>query len=232
MKTIKGYKFIQSDMKSKNGNHKWEIGKWYKEERIKLAECGFHACLEPTEALAFIYGDKFFIVEARGEIVHDKGTKFVASEMRLVREIPNIVFKRFAIWCAKQCLPIYEKEFPDDSRVRDCINAAEEFLDGKISLNELEKARSVGSACSVGSAAYSAAYSADSAVRSAVRSAARLVARSADSSAYSVARSAGSACSVWSAARSAQNKEIRRLIGEYVRTTSNKIKRLKKLTKQ
>jgi hypothetical protein len=31
-KTIIGYKFIQEDMKSKNGNHTWEVGKWYKHE--------------------------------------------------------------------------------------------------------------------------------------------------------------------------------------------------------
>jgi len=28
MRIIIGYKFIQSNMKSKNGNHKWKIGKW------------------------------------------------------------------------------------------------------------------------------------------------------------------------------------------------------------
>jgi len=41
MKTIKGYKFIKEDMYSKEGNHKWELGKWYKEENIKLCNKDF-----------------------------------------------------------------------------------------------------------------------------------------------------------------------------------------------
>jgi hypothetical protein len=32
MKTIKGFKFIGSDMKSKNGNITWKIGEWQKHE--------------------------------------------------------------------------------------------------------------------------------------------------------------------------------------------------------
>jgi hypothetical protein len=41
-KTI-GYKFIESNMKSKNGNHTWELNKWYKHEgEIRLCNSGFH----------------------------------------------------------------------------------------------------------------------------------------------------------------------------------------------
>jgi len=55
--------------------------------------------------------NKFFIVEGRGEIIEEKGKKFVASEMRLVKELDiSYIFKRFAIKCAKQCLSNYEKE--------------------------------------------------------------------------------------------------------------------------
>ena len=57
MKTIKGYKFIKNDMYSKNGNHKWEIGKWDKEDEIELCEKGFHACKEPLESLEYVYDE-------------------------------------------------------------------------------------------------------------------------------------------------------------------------------
>jgi len=91
-KIIIGYKFITSEMKSKNGNHTWEVGKWYKHEgKLDLCHSGFHACLTPQQSLEYIYGDKWFQVEARGEIVYDNESsepKFVASEMRLIKEIP------------------------------------------------------------------------------------------------------------------------------------------------
>jgi len=155
---MKGYKFIQKDMKSQNGNHKWKIGKWYKEDEIKLCNKGFHACKEPLESLEYVYGDRWFLVEARGKIIQEKNDKFVASEMRLIKELDINILKRFAIWCAKSCLKDYEKEYKD-SRVSDCIKAAEDYLDNKISLYKLKKAID---------AAWSAAWSA---ARSAARSA-------------------------------------------------------------
>jgi hypothetical protein len=225
MKAKIGYKFIGKNMKSRNGNHTWEIGKWYKEKDIKICKKGFHACKRPIDALEYVYGDKFFIVEYKGKIITE-GNKFVSQEMRLIKEIPIIVLKRFALFCAKYCLKNYEKEYPNDKRVSDCIKATEEYLDGKISLDELSAARS---------AAWSAAWSA---TRSAARFAARSAAESAESAAESAARSAATSAAesaaesaesaarfaAWSAARSAarlaarlaarsaQNKELLRLI--------------------
>lgn len=152
---MKGYKFIQKDMKSRNGSHKWKIGKWYKQSNIKLCKKGFHACKEPRESLEYIYGDKFFLVEARGKTISETGDKFVAEEMRLVKEIDINVLKRFAIWCAKQCLKNYEKIYPDDKRVFEAIEGAELYLDNKISLDKLNKRRAAAN-----SAAHSAAHSA------------------------------------------------------------------------
>ena len=169
MKTIKGYKFIESNMKSKNGNHTWKVGEWYKEDKIELCSKGFHACKEPLEALKFVYGDKFYLVEARGKIVKEtrenEDKKFVASEMRLVSEISDKVFKRFAIFCAKQCLSNYEKLNPNDKRPFEAIKAAEDYLDEKIELKELQE--KISAAKSAESAAGSAAWSARSAARSA-----------------------------------------------------------------
>jgi hypothetical protein len=233
MKTIKGYKFIKEDMKSQNGDHKWEVGKWYKEDEIELCRKGFHACKEPINTLDYVYGDKFFLVEARGKIIHEKGDKFVASEMRLLKELPiDEIFKPFGIWCAKQCLPNYEKEYPNDKRVSDCIKATEDYLAGRISLAELESAAESArsAAWSVWSAAWSAgsaAESAGSAAWSAAESAAES-ARSAESAAES-ARSAGSAAwsawsaawsaaesAAWSAAKKEQNTKLKRIIKEFI----------------
>ena len=43
----------------------------------------------------------------------------------------------YAVDCAERVLPIYENKYPNDSRVRDCINATKRYLNNEISLEEL-----------------------------------------------------------------------------------------------
>ena len=61
----------------------------------------------------------------------------------------------FTVGCAELCLPVYETTYPNDNRVRDCIEATKQFIDGKISVDELEEKRdAVDAAYCVVSAAY------------------------------------------------------------------------------
>ena len=74
-------------------------------------------------------------------------------------------FRLFACYCAKLCLDNFEKEYPDDKRPRQAIEAAERFANGEISEEELNAARSAAelaelAAWSAWSAAESAAWSA------------------------------------------------------------------------
>ena len=107
----------------------WEIGKWVKVDgKLDLCNIGLHACKKPIDSLEYIYGDRWFLAEWRGDT--KKGdNKFCASEMRLLKEIPLKVIKTFAVDCAEHVLPIYEKEYPNDSRVRDCIIATRNFIE-------------------------------------------------------------------------------------------------------
>jgi hypothetical protein len=201
MKIIKGYKFITDEMKSKNGNFKWELGIWQEERSkdIKLCEYGLHACKTPYQSLKYIYGNRWFQVEARGKIIYDNKNsepKFVASEMRLVKELPTKkIVVEFACWCARQCLKNYQKEFPNDKRPEEAIKAAEDYMDGKIDLKELNDKKS-------------AAWSARSAAESA---------ESAAESAESAAESAESAAwSARSAAWSAQKKQLNKIVRKYL----------------
>ena len=203
-KTIKGFKFIKEDMHSKNGDHKWEVGEWCScpKEGIKLCEHGFHACKKPYEALEFIYGDKFFLVEARGKIISstksDSDKKFVASKMRLVKELPlKEISVKYACASARLCLKNYEKLYPNDKRPHEAIQAAEDYMGKKITLDELNKKLSA--ACDA----------AESAARSAAKSA-----ESAAWSAESAARSAESAAR--SAAWSALHKIFDKIVEEYL----------------
>lgn len=45
--------------------------------------------------------------------------------------------RQFAVHCAKQVVPIYEKNYPKDGRVRECIEATEQFINSDISRDEL-----------------------------------------------------------------------------------------------
>ena len=208
MNIIKGYKFIQNDMKSQAGGTKWRKNIWKKHKgKIELCNSGFHACRTPFESLQYVYGGRWFIIEAKGEFLEDKRDKFVASEMRLVKELPiKPILVEFAIKCAKRCLKNFEKQYPDDDRPRKAIIAAQNWI--KHPSEEIKKAaESAAWSAESAESARSAAWSAESA-RSAARSARS--ARSAESAAWSAesARSAArSAESAWSAAESAELAE-------------------------
>jgi hypothetical protein len=162
LKTHLCYRFVKDDMTSESGTMSWKINEWNKVEgKIKCCESGLHASMTPLQSLNNIYGNRWFVAEYKGKI-DEQDNKFCASQMRLLKEIPIIVIKRFAIFCAKDCLKNYEKEYPNDKRVSDAIKAAEDYLDGKINLHELSAAESAAWSAAR-SAAESAAWSAESA---------------------------------------------------------------------
>jgi hypothetical protein len=82
----------------------------------------------------------------------------------LVRKCELTLTKKrlFALHCAKQVLPIFENKYPNDSRVRDCIDATERYLNGNETLGNLKDFRDA--------AAY-AAYAADAAAAAAAAAA-------------------------------------------------------------
>ena len=75
--------------------------------------------------------------------------------------------------CAELSLPVYEKRYPNDPRVRDCIRACRNWANGNATIEELRKARMA--------AAYAAAAAADAADAAAAYAAA-------DAAAYAAAR--------------------------------------------
>jgi hypothetical protein len=164
MKTIKGFRFVKKNMASESGNAKWKVGEWKKHEgEVELCEAGFHMCESPLDSLDNIYGERWFTAEARGKVKKGKD-KLVASEMRLMQEIPSEkVCVEFAIACARRALPRFEKKYPNDSRPREAIESAEAWLKSPTESNR-KKARSAAE-----SAARSAAWSAGSAWSAAER---------------------------------------------------------------
>ena len=66
--------------------------------------------------------------------------------------------------CAELVLPIYEKKYPDDKRVRNCIEVTRKWANGKATIEEVRQARRAAddayAAAADGDAAAAAAYAA------------------------------------------------------------------------
>ena len=157
MKVIKGYRFVNGNLKSKHGKVKWELGKWNKldnGEPLQLCQNGFHASQRPIDSLNYIFGTRWFECEARGEILKDID-KFCATEMRLVREIPTKVIRQFAIDCAWRVLHIFEEKYPDDKRPRKALEAAQVYLNNPTKVNK-DKLAAARAAWAAGDAAWAA----------------------------------------------------------------------------
>lgn len=79
------------------GVYQFEIGKTAKEEKSKTINSGFHCCENPFECLSYYHldgEDRFFQVEAAGDIDEDDGERISCTEITLVKELS---VKEFAL---------------------------------------------------------------------------------------------------------------------------------------
>ena len=197
-KTYKRYKFLRTGLKSESGEETWEIGKWKKFTReLEMCKAGFHACEEPYHAFSYVQGEVLALVECRGEHLADIN-KECWREMRVLKtwKWTKKDSLKLAIYSAELVLGNFEKEYPNDLRPRQAIEAAKKVL-----FRDTEKNRSAARSAAESAAesatesAAESAWSARSAAESATESAesARSAARSAAESAESVIWSARSA---------------------------------------
>jgi len=119
---------VTDELRSMHGNIQWEVGKWKKQTgKLELCGNGFHASAKPLDSLYYNYGTKWFVAEARGEIVQD-GTKLCAEEMRLIKEIPYSAAKRIALECVKFALYNMSLDDRNVPSVRILVNCIERYL--------------------------------------------------------------------------------------------------------
>jgi len=126
-----------------------------------------------------------------------KDGKFDWCSWLLVRLLSHRSNVLYAAYAAKQCLSAYEKQYPEDSSVREAIEAAEKWAKQPNEANRIAARYAAESAESALSAAASAAWSAARSAKYAAESAALSAAESAGYAA-AYARSAA-----WSTAGSA-----------------------------
>jgi len=187
---MKRYKFLKikegNIVSFFNENFKWKIGKWYKTDgKLTMCEKGFHCSKTPLDALGYVFGEVFAIVEVRGKSIKQKD-KECWQEMRIKKAYrwtkkDNL---KLAIYSAELVLSNFEKEYPKDNRPRKAIEAAKKVLKEDTKKNRLaakSAAESVGVALwateAAAKAAWAAAWAAESATEAAAWAAAWAAAR-------------------------------------------------------
>jgi hypothetical protein len=127
-----------------------------------LSEIG--AC---SDAIAFVRDGKFRTLQAawtacpRGDwLLWYAGKKSGAPESAKRRKLVLA-----ACECAREVLPIFEKRYPSDNRVRACIETAEKWARGETTIEQLRQARAYAAdaAYAAADAAYAAYAAADAA---------------------------------------------------------------------
>jgi hypothetical protein len=145
---MKYYKFLKPEGKPMFGTGTWFLpkgkrpGKWMpKVEKLEMCKSGYHAAPE-DHLTEWCDGPHLYEFEGRGEMLQGCN-KVVFEAARLVREIPEWNSKTavlFACDCAEHVLHLFEERYPNDKRPREAIQAAREYVDGKISIEEFNKA--------------------------------------------------------------------------------------------
>jgi len=210
------YRFVTEDLRSENGVMQWSIGEWRRVEgELSLCNNGLHACREPTQSLSYVFGERWFSAEARGEIL-EEGDKFCAREMRLLKEIPIMVIHQWAVDCAYRVLSVYEEEYPGEMSPRLALEARQAWIDNPCP--ETDAARDAASATARATASAVARYAARDAAWAAARYAASATARAvARYAAWAVASAAASAT-----ARDAEEKWQREHLQELMMEQNTK----------
>jgi hypothetical protein len=97
-------------------------------------------------------------------ILESNGIKDTIWALRATKQDSKYISRMFAADCAESVLHYYEDKYPNDNRVRKCIQAARDYAEGKISLKELRVARRAAADAAAAADAYVAAVAADAAV--------------------------------------------------------------------
>lgn len=75
------------------GEFQYEPGKTYEETESKTARTGFHCCENPFECLSYYHlneSDRFFQIEAEGDINEDSGERIACTKITLKKELSNL----------------------------------------------------------------------------------------------------------------------------------------------
>ena len=203
-KPIIGYHFLREDFSAGSGDEKpWKIGETRTiADRSKIALCKYGYHFSPTlwDALPYAPGPlacKVEVIDVVAEDGDENQRKGVAVSRKLIAAV-NIdrELRLFAADCAERALYIFERDYPNDKRPREAIQAARDFANGKIGAAAWDAAQDA--AWAAGAAAWAAARAA---AGNAARAAAWDAAGAAGNAAWAAAGAARAAA--WAAAGAA-----------------------------
>jgi len=154
------YKFLRTGLKSQHGNCVWTVGEWKHEDAISLCDSGFHASEKPLDALSYVMGEVLALVEVKGKSLIEKD-KQAWSDMRVTKAYrwTKEDSVKLAIFAAEQVLEIFEREYPNDLRPRQAVEAAKSYLKTPAPAADAAYAARAADAADAAAAAY-AAYAA------------------------------------------------------------------------
>jgi len=212
------YKVLNPDRGTIYGRGQWPMpGEWLEAEgELIPCENGLHLCRKND--LIHWLGPEIWTAEYKGERV-DSDNKIVVRKSRLIKKLDTWnerTQRLFACDCAEHVLHLFESQYPEDKRLRKCIEVSRLFAEGKATKEELRRAgdaaraaRAAGdtagdTAGSVWYAAWSVWYAAGDTAWYAAGDAAWSVWYAARDTARDTARAAGVAWdAAWSTAREA-----------------------------
>jgi hypothetical protein len=172
---VKRYKFLHKkgrSIVSEHGQLKWKIGEWqHVDGEIKACENGLHCSDTPAEAFSYVRGDVLAVVETKGES-DQEADKSAWSDMRIAKAYKWTVrdSRELAIYAAELVIDIYEKQYPNDKRPREAIEAAKKVLEKDTKKNR-DAADAAADAAYAAADAARAAYAAARAAADAARAA-------------------------------------------------------------
>lgn len=140
--SLRGWHFAISERKTRYSNEPIIEGKTLSASGpLCLCENGMHASLDILDALHYAPGPILSLVKLSGFIIRgsDKVCARHRKHLRVVDITPQL--QKFALWCAEEVLPIFEKQYPTDNRPKNCIEITRNFLKGKATRKELLAAR-------------------------------------------------------------------------------------------
>ena len=122
--------------------------------------------------------------------------------------------------CAELVLPIFEKKYPDDKRVRECLETTRKWANGEATIEDVHKARAATADATADATAYAAAaaYAADAAAAAAAAAAyAAYAADAADATADATAYAAYATAAAAAYAAACAPQDIQNTCAEFCR---------------
>jgi hypothetical protein len=232
IKTKQYYKFLNlkdNKITSEHGKQAWLIGKEYSVTgQIIKCKNGFHASVEPLDALRYVQGDVLALVTTSGESDNDTDTdtdKVCYRSMTIVKAYnwTKLDSVALAIYSAELVIKIYEDKYPNDSRPRDAIKAAKAYLktpnkkNARAAADAADAADAARAAADADAAAYAAAAARAAADADAAAYAAAAARAAADADAADAADAARAAADADAAAYAEINEKINRFIKKQIK---------------